>query len=864
MIATQYINLSMVPGGVLPVLYCSQYDVGRPLGVVVHDSAGAVDLDIYTCTIEATRSDDTAITVGVTTDYEIGVFKTIGTMTNVPDKYPAQLVLTDENGERVASIPFVICVVVAAMDENAEGIEEDASLYQQYTGTVQTIIAEIRSDLETKIAAEQAARAAAVTAEATARANADSTLQSNIDAEASTRATADNTLQSNIDTEASTRAAADTTLQSQINAIASLPSGSTTGDAELINIRVKASSLGGGTASSAGEAVRSQVNSLYDMIGDTKDTYMSLAVGVTESIPSGSNLDSYTTPGNYKITTAAIAQSITNCPDTVGGRLLVMSTSQSGTTAQFYIANASERYKLYLRSKNGSSAEWSDWKRIPTEAEVNAAIEAYAPSIVERCLTLATSDAVTIPTGADLDDYQTPGNFKVTTVAAASDIAHMPVRDAGRLIVMTTTQAGYMFHIYINVASTRPKIYVRCRRGATYGWTDWTQLVQTIDMPTRNAGVSVGTNYLANVKMWGHLFINEIGQSATQVVPSESVFEVQYSKRLGFDIIEGHIQKTADGKYIVMHGVGGKLGYELVKVSDGSFDADTLISSLTYDEIRTNYVYRSEYAKYRIPVSSADEWLTACKIAGMMPLVKCADAGAVNLVKSYFGSNFILYDGTRAQHDGIIMRYVTTLGDTLANAKSAVDTLVSTYGLPLIVATFTISGFTEDELKELVQYTHSLGAFFATANCYYNAALDRIPLVQRAGVDFYASGWEVPYFEDGNIANAIGDLSFTDFTTTGTAANGAITLAAGQTVSLTPTGTVQIGKGQLCVRFSGTISLSMGKYWTVGTGSAHYRLSNDGTHELIFSTIFLNENPGFTLTAVSETTITGITYRCGK
>lgn len=37
MIKMQYINLDMTPSGVLPVLYCSQYDIGRPLGVMVYN-----------------------------------------------------------------------------------------------------------------------------------------------------------------------------------------------------------------------------------------------------------------------------------------------------------------------------------------------------------------------------------------------------------------------------------------------------------------------------------------------------------------------------------------------------------------------------------------------------------------------------------------------------------------------------------------------------------------------------------------------------------------------------------------------------------------------------------------------------------
>lgn len=149
MIKTQYINLDMVPSGVFPVLYCSQYDVGRPLGMVVYNRGEAVNLSTYTCTIEATRTDGTAITVAVTTDGNIAAFTTTATMTNQKDKYPAKLVLFDSQSRRVASLAFVMMVTPATMDENAEGIEEDKSLYQQYTETVQSLIAEIREDIET-------------------------------------------------------------------------------------------------------------------------------------------------------------------------------------------------------------------------------------------------------------------------------------------------------------------------------------------------------------------------------------------------------------------------------------------------------------------------------------------------------------------------------------------------------------------------------------------------------------------------------------------------------------------------------------------------------------------------------------------
>lgn len=79
--------------------------------------------------------------------------------------------------------------------------------------------------------------------------------------------------------------------------------------------------------------------------------------GVPTAIPSGADLNDYTTPGHYTAATGAIAGSLTNSPITVNFSLFVIYRTD---TLMSQIMIASNRY-LYLRYM--SSSGWEPWYR---------------------------------------------------------------------------------------------------------------------------------------------------------------------------------------------------------------------------------------------------------------------------------------------------------------------------------------------------------------------------------------------------------------------------------------------------------------------------------------------------------------------
>lgn len=118
------------------------------------------------------------------------------------------------------------------------------------------------------------------------------------------------------------------------------------------------------TLTVAGKAADAKVTGDYALNART------LITARRKSIPSGSDLNDYTTPGNYKVTTTAIARSLINCPGTQAGMLIVETMSDGTKWLQVYYEQISSHILIHIRQKLGSN-EWTAWDRLAFRSQLD-------------------------------------------------------------------------------------------------------------------------------------------------------------------------------------------------------------------------------------------------------------------------------------------------------------------------------------------------------------------------------------------------------------------------------------------------------------------------------------------------------------
>ena len=392
-----------------------------------------------------------------------------------------------------------------------------------------------------------------------------------------------------------------------------------------------------------------------------------------------------------------------------------------------------------------------------------------------------------------------------------------------------------------------------------------------VDQVARDALLYVEDNVLPvidrNVKAITQLQYADIGRYVSHLgaayntfdtIPSQSVFDIERAKRLGFKAIELNVLTTSDGEFITTHGVGGAFGNAFTSLDNTNL-TNVLVSSVTLSYIKTNVRYKSTLDKYKVAPPTLEEALLACHKFGIVPAIQYV-AGVIEIADEILGKgNYILSlmtnDRPSGVFDGPCMSWLTlnTEADVLAKCNASGGAYMAGFNS----TNAAYSSFTDGDWKSMFGMLHSNGYRAMTA--YLTDPMKNHKMI-TAGLDYICSTYQIPDIISGNICNLTNNESWSDFTTTGSVSNNAVSLSSGQTIRPHDTySSVFLGGGAMHIRFNGSITVTMGHF--INTA---YTLTSDGTEDIFISTYFDREAPTFTIAATAATTVYELTYKASN
>lgn len=395
-----------------------------------------------------------------------------------------------------------------------------------------------------------------------------------------------------------------------------------------------------------------------------------------------------------------------------------------------------------------------------------------------------------------------------------------------------------------------------------------------------NKSDTLGFIFKDKIDYQGHMFMRFIGKDSTDpIIPSQTIFDVQLCARLGIKSIEANCLGTATkGKYVVMHGGDpnyADVGYQLVlkksvyDTNPSAFpipEGETLvpygddayyypwdnIPNTSYDRLRNSYFNRSQYPKYRVPITELTEFLTECNKYNIMPIVTYVDSAQLQLIKQIMGNNYAIRNDNRVS-DALHIYW-----DGTNRTSSEILEICNRYKPPFMygMGVNVARQKTDEQLKEIVTLLHDNGYLIVSDVNYYTEEDGQ--RLKDLGFDGQTTDWNIPFKENGNILNCSADINFNDYNTNGVVTDGTLVLSDTNTVSSkNNVDSMQVSKAQLAILYNGSIDITFGEI-------SMQRCISNGENTLVLTSKLINRVPSFNIKANGTVRIYNIIYKVSK
>lgn len=229
-------------------------------------------------------------------------------------------------------------------------------------------------------------------------------------------------------------------------------------------------------------------------------------------IPNGTNLNTLTTVGNYKVTSNDNAATMTNCPVSAAFMLKVLNTSTTSTNAQILIPNAPSTGSMYYRLSATAT-----WHKITDERD----------TIVHKKVILTSSNYTTYWPNGSFNDAEPntiyginedtyplltdgPSGNGVTGQPSNQSVPDSPPAVEGRIrgtLITYSQVAGQgkqsgLVQLYVGYRETEYSPILAYRIAVytdnTYKWSNWAKFEQNGYLHAGNQIVYGGQPYISN------------------------------------------------------------------------------------------------------------------------------------------------------------------------------------------------------------------------------------------------------------------------------------------------------------------------------------------------------------------------------